>query len=110
MEHFIFLRTNDLSADLKRKGVMNSNQLGESLISCPHHLATVTGDANMLEPDNFGARIAFVDYDGKAAFDNFKNNPPKTSSDEIEFVHKNAPRMVKSTDALKEWVNFIKSN
>ena len=105
---YFFADFNDLSSDMKRKGVMNSNQLGESLLSCPHHLATVTGDANMLDPDNFGARIAFVDYDGKATFDNYKKNPPKSASEEVEFIKLNAPRMVKSTDALRGWVDFIK--
>jgi len=62
----------------------------------------------MLDPDDYGARIAFVDYDGKKTFDNYKQNPPKSSSDEIEFVKKNSPMMVKSTDALRSWIYFIK--
>jgi aspartate aminotransferase len=105
---YFFADFNLLSDDLKRKGVMTSNELAESLISIPHYLATVTGDANMLEPDDYGARIAFVDYDGKKTFENYKQNAPKSSSDEIEFVKQNAPRMVKSTDSLKDWVDYIK--
>ena len=106
---YFYADFNEMANGLKKKGVMNSNQLGESLLSCPYHLATVTGDANMLEPDDYGARIAFVDYDGKATFENYKKSPPKTSSDEIEFVNSNAPRMIKSADALKDWVDFIKN-
>ena len=83
--------------------------LGESLLSCTHHIAVVTGDACMLEPENYGARIAFVDYDGKKVFDDFKNNPPKTVSDETEFVKKNAPLMVRSISALEGWADYIKS-
>jgi len=107
---YFFVDFNELSSDLKRKGVNTSNELGQSLISCPHHLATVTGDACLLRPDDYGARIAFVDYDGKYAFDNYKNNPPKTNSDEIEFVKQNAPMMVQSVRALNEWVAYIKQN
>ena len=62
----------------------------------------------MLEPDDYGARIAFVDYDGRAAIINYNKTKPKTPSDEIEFVKQNAPRMVKSTDSLKDWVDYIK--
>jgi aspartate aminotransferase len=62
----------------------------------------------MLEPDDYGARIAFVDYDGKKTFENYKQNPPKSSSDEIEFVKQNAPMMVKSTDSLRGWIDYIK--
>ncbi|KAG2475716.1 MAG: Aspartate aminotransferase [Nitrosopumilales archaeon] len=105
---YFFADFNELAPDLKKMEVATSNQLGESLLSCPHHLGTVTGDACMLEPDDYGARIAFVDYDGKKTFDNYKQNTPKSSSDELEFVKQNAPMMVKSTDALRGWISFIK--
>ena len=107
---YFFADFNELSNDLKRKGVATSNQLAGSLISCPHHIVAVTGDACMLEPDDYGARIAFVDYNGKAAFDDYKNNTPKSSSEELEFVKSNSPMMVKSTESLQKWVQHIKSN
>ncbi|MCH8916148.1 MAG: hypothetical protein IIA82_09965 [Thaumarchaeota archaeon] len=66
--------------------------------------------SSVTEGFGFGARIAFVDYDGKSTYDDYKNSKPKTPSDEIEFVKRNAPMMVKSTESLKEWVKFIKSN
>jgi len=87
---------------------MTSNQLGESLISCPSHLATVTGDACLLKEDDYGARIAFVDYDGKKAFETYQQNPPKTKSDEFEFVRKTAPMMIQSIESLRGWVEYIK--
>jgi aspartate aminotransferase len=107
---YFFADFNELSDDLKRKGVATSNQLAESLISCPFHIGVVTGDACMLDPDDYGARIAFVDYDGKKAFDDYKSNPPKTDAEELEFVKRNTPRMVKSTESLKKWVEYIKSD
>ena len=62
----------------------------------------------MLEPDNFGAKIAFVDYDGKKTFDDYKNNKPQNSSEELEFVLRNAPVMFQSIISLKEWFKYIK--
>ena len=105
---YFFADFNELAADLKKKGVTTSNQLGESALSCPHHIGIITGDACMLEPNDYGARIAFVDYDGKKTFDNYKQNPPRSNSDELVFVKQNAPMMVKSVNALKEWVSYIK--
>jgi hypothetical protein len=78
------------------------------LISCPHHIATVTGDACLLKEEDYSARVAFVDYKGKQTFDSYKNNPPTTFSDEVEFVKQNAPLMVQSIDAIKQWIAFIK--
>ncbi len=105
---YFFADFNELAADLKKKGVTTSNQLGESALSCPHHIGIITGDACLLEPNDYGARIAFVDYDGKKTFDNYKQNPPRSNSDELVFVKQNAPMMVKSVNALKEWVSYIK--
>ncbi len=105
---YFFADFNELADDLKKKGVTTSNKLGESALSCPHHIGIITGDACLLEPNDYGARIAFVDYDGKKTFDNYKQNPPRSNSDELEFVKQNAPMMVKSVNALKEWVSYIK--
>ena len=107
---YFFADFNKLKESLSKKKVDTSNKLAESLLSCPFHIAVVTGDACMLEPDNFGARIAFVDYDGKKTFDDFKRNKPQTDSDELEFVKRNAPLMVRSVDSLREWVKYIKNN
>jgi len=107
---YFFADFNSLSDNLKKKEVNTSNRLAESLLSCPFHIAVVTGDACMLEPDDFGARIAFVDYDGKKTFDDYKNNKPQNSSEELEFVLRNAPLMVRSIASLKEWIKYIKSD
>ena len=107
---YFFADFNEMSEDLIRNGVTTSNELGHSLLSHPHHIATVTGDACLLDPDDFGARIAFVDYAGKEAFETYRQNPPKTKSEEIEFVKNNAPKMVNGIAALKRYVEYIKSN
>ena len=107
---YFFADFNELSADLIRKGVKTSNELSDSLISHPYHIAAVTGDACLLKPDNFGARIAFVDYDGEAAFKKYTQNPPKTKADEITFINQNAPRMVSGIDALKSYVDYLRSS
>jgi aspartate aminotransferase len=64
----------------------------------------------MLEPDNYGARIAFVDYDGGQTLANFKQNPPQSESEEIEFVQQNAPKMIEGFNALEEYVRYIKAS
>ena len=105
---YFFADFNELAEDLRKNGVSTSNELGRSLIAHPHHIATVTGDACMLRPDDYGARIAFVDYDGKEAFEKFKEKPPRTTSEEEAFVRDNAPRMIAGVEALKMYVDEIK--
>lgn len=61
----------------------------------------------MLQPDNFGARIAFVDYDGKAAFEDYRNDPPKTKPDEIKFVEKHGVKMIQGLKALQEYIEQL---
>ena len=87
---------------------MTSNELGHSLLSHPFHIATVTGDAVMLQPDDYGARIAFVDYNGKETFENYKQSPPQSKEEELEFVQRNTPRMVDGVEKLKQYVAWLK--
>ena len=96
-----------MTDNLRKKDIQDSNSLGQSLLSHPFHVATVTGDAVMLRPDDFGARIAFVDYDGKNAFDNYVKSPPHTTEEENQFVEANAPRMIEGVEKLKNWVDFL---
>ena len=107
---YFFADFNALSDRLIKKGVENSNALMHSLISHPFHIATISGDTCLLDPDNFGARIAFVDYNGKKTFDNYKKSPPRSLSDEKEFVKYNAPRMTRAVDMLRRYVKFLKTN
>ncbi len=106
---YFFVDFNELKDDLKRKDVPDSNALGHSLIDHPFHFACVTGDACLLDPDDYGARIAFVDYNGKQAYDNYKADPPSNEAEDIEFVKKNAPKMLNGIESLKKWVEFIRS-
>jgi len=105
---YFFVDFNELGPDLTKEGVVKSNDLATSLISHPFHFAAVTGDSVLLKEDDFGARIAFVDYDGKKAFQNYKENLPKTKSQEIEFVNNNSTRMVRGVKALRDWAAHIK--
>jgi aspartate aminotransferase len=63
----------------------------------------------MLESDNYGARIAFVDYDGEQTLANYKQNPPHSKSAEIRFVQQNAAKMIEGVIALEEYVQYIRS-
>ena len=104
---YFYTDFNTLTDNLRKKDIQDSNSLGQSLLSHPFHVATVTGDAVMLRPDDFGARIAFVDYDGKNAFDNYVKSPPQTPEEENQFVEANAPRMIEGVEKLKNWVDFL---
>ena len=106
---YFYADFNQLTYLLKKKGVVSSNDLGRSLLAHPYHVATITGDAVMLSPDDYGARIAFVDYDGKKAFERYKADPPKSEADEVEFVRENAPRMIKGIESLKEYIEDLKA-
>ena len=75
-----------------------------------NHIASVTGDACMLEPENYGTRIAFVVYGGKSNYDGYQKNKLTTSSDEIEFIKQNTPLMLSSVNLLKKWVGYTRSD
>jgi aspartate aminotransferase len=106
---YFFVDFNELAGNLRRKGVETSNGLAPAMLKHPFHVAVVTGDACLLEPDDFGARVAFVDYDGKAAYDDYRTDRPTNEADERDFVERNAPRMVRGVGAVREYVEYVKS-
>jgi aspartate aminotransferase len=89
--------------------ISNSQKFSESLIQHPYHTALVGGDSLVLERTDFSARIAFVDYDGKRAMKNYVDSPPKTSSERIEFVKNNAPKIVDGLAMIQRYLTDIKT-
>ncbi len=101
---YFFVNFNGIKDALRKKGVSDSNSLAHALLSHPYHFAAVTGDACLLDPDDYGARIAFVDYDGAAALEAWLASPPSGPDERARFVEKHAPRMVEGIATLKRWV------
>ncbi|MDH3618154.1 MAG: pyridoxal phosphate-dependent aminotransferase [Nitrosopumilus sp.] len=89
--------------------ISNSQKFSESLIRHPYHTALVGGDSLVLERTDFSARIAFVDYDGTRAMKNYVDSPPRTSSDRIEFVKNNAPKIVDGLGMIQKYLTDIKT-
>ena len=73
-----------------------------------YHTAILGGDSLILERTDFSARIAYVDYDGAKTYENFQNNPPKSASEEEEFVKINAPRVVSGIKMIESYFENIK--
>ncbi len=90
--------------------ISNSQKFSESLIQHPYHTALVGGDSLVLERTDFSARIAFVDYDGQRAMDNYVKNPPTTASEKLEFVKNNAPKIVDGLAMIKRYFDDLKTN
>ena len=94
--------------DLLANKITTSQKFSESLIRHPYHTALVGGDSLVLERTDFSARIAFVDYNGKKAMDDYINNTPKTNSDRIEFVKNNAPKIVNGIAMIHRYLDDLK--
>ena len=94
--------------DLKKAKINTSQKLSESLIVHPYHTAIVGGDSLVLERTDFSARIAYVDYDGATVYQKYLENKPKTSSERIEFVKTNAPKIVAGIEMIGRFFEDIK--
>jgi len=62
--------------------------------------AIVGGDSLVLERTDFSARIAYVDYNGTKALQNYLENKPNSSSERVEFVKNNAPKIVAGIEMI----------
>lgn len=101
---------NQFTTEFEGSKIPTSQKFSESLIQHPYHTAIVGGDSLVLERTDFSARMAFVDYDGEKAFENYLNNPPKTHSDKIDFVETNAPRIVSGLKMIELYLDHLKKN
>jgi len=99
---------NAYTDDFLANKIMTSQKFSESLIQHPYHTALVGGDSLVLERTDFSARIAFIDYNGAKAMENYVNNTPKTSSDKIEFVKNNAPKIVDGLTMINRYLDDLK--
>ena len=54
--------------------------------------------------------MAFVDYDGKKAYDAFRDGSPKSHSERLEFVKTNAPRVVSGLKMIETYFNHLLEN
>ena len=106
---YLLANFNSYSDYFLENKISNSQKFSESLMQHPYHTALVGGDSLVLERTDFSARIAFVDYDGKKAMRNYIDNPPRTSSDRIEFVKDNAPKIVDGLTMIHRYLNDIKN-
>ncbi len=101
---------NQFTPEFEGSKISTSQKFSESLIQHPYHTAIVGGDSLVLERTDFSARMAFVDYDGEKAFENYLNNPPKTHSDSIEFVKTNAPRVISGLKMIELYFDHLRQN
>ena len=101
---------NAFADDLQRAKISTSQKLSESLILHPYHTAIVGGDSLVLERTDFSARIAFVDYDGTSVYQNYVANPPKSSSEKLEFIKNNAPKIVAGIETIEKFFTNLRKN
>ena len=99
---------NTFSPELAKAQIHTSQKLSESLIIHPYHTAIVGGDSLVLERTDFSARIAYVDYDGAKVYQNYLNNKPKSSSERVEFVKDNAPKIVQGIEMLGKFFDNLR--
>ena len=100
---------NAFSTELRKANITTSQKLSESLIVHPYHTAILGGDSLVLERTDFSARIAYVDYNGTRVLQNYLNNEPKTSSERMEFVKNNAPKMVAGIEMIGRFFKNLKN-
>ncbi len=101
---------NSFATELQKAKIDTSQKLSEALIVHPYHTAIVGGDSLVLERTDFSARIAYVDYDGGKVYQKYLENKPKTSSEKLEFVKNNAPKVVAGLDMIGRFFEDLKRN
>ncbi len=101
---------NSFATELQKAKIDTSQKLSEALIVHPYHTAIVGGDSLVLERTDFSARIAYVDYDGEKVYQKYIENKPKTSSEKLDFVKNNTPKVVAGLNMIERFFEDLKRN
>jgi aspartate aminotransferase len=101
---------NSFATELQKAKIDTSQKLSEALIVHPYHTAIVGGDSLVLERTDFSARIAYVDYDGEKVYQKYIENKPKTSSEKLDFVKNNTPKVVAGLNMIERFFEDLKKN
>ncbi len=100
---------NAYATELQTAKINTSQKLSEALIVHPYHTAIVGGDSLVLERTDFSARIAYVDYDGAKVYQNYLDNKPKSTSERVEFVKNNAPKVVAGIEMICRFFSNLRT-
>ncbi len=101
---------NAFADELQKAKINTSQKLSESLIVHPYHAAIVGGDSLVLERTDFSARIAYVDYDGAQVYQKYLDSKPKSSSERLEFVKNNAPKVASGIQMIEQFFEDLRKN
>ena len=101
---------NLFATELQKAKIDTSQKLSEALIVHPYHTAIVGGDSLVLERTDFSARIAYVDYDGEKVYQKYIENKPKTSSEKLDFVKNNTPKVVAGLNMIERFFEDLNRN
>ena len=101
---------NAYASEFAGSKIDTSQRFAESLIQHPYHTAIVGGDSLVLERTDYSARMAYVDYDGTKAYNNYLNQKPKSDFDRTSFVEENAPRVVSGLKMIEMYLEHLKKN
>ena len=61
-----------------------------------------------MERNDYRARIAYVDYNGKDVYEHYQNKTPKTNSEKIEFVEMYAPKVACGIKMIERFFDDVK--
>ncbi len=105
---YFLLDFNTFAEKLKANGITDANQLSKELLKDPYDVALVAGKAIITDPDNFLARIAFIDYDGAEVYQAYLDNPPANTQEEVIFFNQHGKQMLDGVEQVKRFLDDLK--
>lgn len=99
---YLFPDFSPLRAPLAARGILTSHELCEQLLE-DTGVAMLPGSEFGRPPDELTVRIAFVDFDGRAALAAAAGIPPGVALDDA-FARRVAPRTILGAERVAEWI------
>ncbi len=105
---YVLVDLNDHRAQLNSLGLTTCSAFCYDLLTV-EHTAVLPGEALLLHEDDFSVRCSFVDFDGAAALQGWRENMPDTRDDENAFARRYFPRIVEGIESIRRYIDQVQN-
>ncbi len=102
---YLFPDFSEFTDKFKRNNINNSKEMCERLLD-DTGVAILPGSDFGRSENEFSARLAYVDFDGRAALEGIKELPEDQAPGQ-DFLNKYCGKMLESIDRINDWINNL---
>jgi aspartate/methionine/tyrosine aminotransferase len=104
---YLFVDFNAQHEQFLRVGLKTCAEFCDDALAV-EHTAMLPASSLLLPDDEFSVRCSYVDYDGEAALQRWRQRPPQTTEEEAAFVRDSCPLILEGVQYLARYMGEVR--